>query len=94
MSAGQYELFATVVGGVCLVAWIVLLGHLGSLVRNGAPLKERIQAVGFALLSMVALLMVLAANPLGAYAGEGIVVGVCLAVMGGLAYVIAWRMPN
>jgi tellurite resistance protein TehA-like permease len=94
MSEGHYEVFSYVVGGVCLVAWIVLLGHLGSLVRNGAPLKKRLQAIGGALFSVIALLVLAAANPIGVYKGEGVVIGAVLTAFGGFFYLTARYMAH
>jgi hypothetical protein len=80
----DYEAFALVVGGICLLAWVVVLGHLGSLVREGATLKKRIRAAWFALLWIAVLLIV--ERPLGVYAGEGLVIGTLLTLLGAFGY--------
>jgi hypothetical protein len=88
MSRGQYEVFSYIVSALCVLAWVVMLGQLGSLVRHRAVFKKRIGAVGFALTWMIAFLIVAAANPVGVYKEERLVIGavLILIVSGAFSY--------
>ncbi len=88
MTDTQYEIFAYVAGGVCLLGWIVMLSQLGSLVRRRASFKNRMGALGYALLWATALLIIATRHPAGTYKGEEFVFGVVLAVMGSFGYLI------
>lgn len=95
MSAEHYQPFAIVAGGLCLMAWIVMLAELGSLSRQRAVFSKRLRPLGYAILSLVVLLLVVAGRPVGVYKGQGIVIGVVMAaVMGTWGYLTGRYTKN
>lgn len=84
----EYEFFAYVAAGICFVGWLVMLGRLGSLARDRVPTSQKMKAAAFALLWVLCLVVITAANPLGVYKGEGVVFAVVLTVSGAFAYSI------